>query len=375
MNVGADNTNPVAADVGGDWERQFLSGAFGTKPGTRFRYDSLATYMLSSIVRRTSGKDLMEFLRERLFDKIGIGSVLSSTSPDGVSCGGWGMYMTTRDIARFGQFLLQGGVWNGERILSSEWVALATSRQTWSGAVRSRVEANAAASDWAQGYGFQFWRCRHGAFRADGASGQFTIVLPEQDAVVSLHAGLGDMQKELDLVWEHLLPAMGEALPENPSAAKTLRECCASLALPPLAGTNGDVPDGILGQTVAMSVNPRGVKSVRLDRVDGDLKLAFEARAGMCEMPVGIGEWKAGEIRIDPEKYESLGAYIDTHPTAASAAAEKDGAFHVRVHFTDAPGRLDLFFRSSADGLAVDGRLGVMRGCELSGRAHRHPMP
>ena len=369
MNVGADDTCHGASDPGGDWERQFLSAAFSAKPGMRFRYDSLATYMLSAIVRRTSGKDLMEFLKERLFDKIGIGPVTSSTSPEGISCGGWGMYMTTRDIARFGQFLLQGGVWNGERILSSEWVKLATSRQTWCGRASSQAEAAASASDWAQGYGFQFWRCRHMAFRADGANGQFTIVLPEQDAVVSIHAGLGDMQKELNLVWEHLLPAMGNALPENPTAAKTLRECCASLTLPPLSGAKDDVPEGALGRMVAISVNPRGVRAVRLDRADGGLRLSFEARAGMCEIPVGLGDWKTGEIRIDSEKYEGLGAYIGTHPTAASAAVEKDGALHVRVHFTDAPGRMDLFFRSENGELAVNGRLDVMRGCELSGRA------
>ena len=369
MNVGADDTGPSAADPGGDWERQFLSAAFAAKPGMRFRYDSQATYMLSAIVRRTSGKDLMEFLKERLFDKIGIGPVTSSASPGGVSCGGWGMYMTTRDIARFGQFLLQGGVWNGERILSREWVALATSRQTWSGGSGLQAEADASASDWAQGYGFQLWRCRNGAFRADGANGQFTIVLPEQDAVVSIQAGLGNMQKELNLVWEHLLPAMGNTLPENPAAVKTLRECCASLALPPLPGANDGVSDGFIGRTVPISVNPRGVRSVRLDRADGGLRLALEARAGMCEIPVGLGEWKAGELRIDPEKYEVLGAYIGAHPTAASAAVEKDGALHVRVHFTDAPGRMDLFFRSADGGLAVSGRLDVMRGCELSGKA------
>ena len=118
-----------------------------------------------------------------------------------------------------------------------------------------------------------------------------------------------------------------------------------------------------------MWVNPSGVKSLRLDRADGGLRLAFEARAGMCEIPVGLGEWKAGELRIDPEKYEVLGAYIGAHPTAASAAVEKDGALHVRVHFTDAPGRMDLFFRSADGGLAVSGRLDVMRGCELSGKA------
>ena len=92
---------------------------------------------------------------------------------------------------------------------------------------------------------------------------------------MSLQAGVGDMQKELDLVWEHLLPAMGGgALPENRPAELTLRECCESLSLPPVAGSR-EVPDGVLGRDVCFAVNPRGVRFARLDRADGGLKLAF----------------------------------------------------------------------------------------------------
>ena len=120
------------------------------------------------------------------------------------------MNMTTRDIARFGQFLLQEGRWGDEQILSKEWVRLATTRQTWSGNIVVQSQTIGSGSDWNQGYGFQFWRSQHGAYRADGAAGQITLVLPEKDVVISIHAGLGDMQRELDLVWQHLLPAFGE---------------------------------------------------------------------------------------------------------------------------------------------------------------------
>jgi hypothetical protein len=82
-----------------------------------------------------------------------------------------------------------------------------------------------------QGYGFQFWRCRHGAFRGDGKDGQFCIILPEQDAVVAITANTGDMQKELNLVWEHLLPALQPGvLPENPTEAAKLKECLAGFS-------------------------------------------------------------------------------------------------------------------------------------------------
>ena len=63
-------------------------------------------------------------------------------------------------------------------------------------------------SDWMQGYGYQMWRCRHNAFRADGANGQYILVLPEQDAVIVTTAQIPNMRQELNLIWDHLLPAL-----------------------------------------------------------------------------------------------------------------------------------------------------------------------
>ena len=63
-------------------------------------------------------------------------------------------------------------------------------------------------SDWLQGYGYQMWRCRHNAVRADGANGQYIIILPEQDAVIAMTANIGDMQAEIDLIWKYILPAL-----------------------------------------------------------------------------------------------------------------------------------------------------------------------
>ena len=63
-------------------------------------------------------------------------------------------------------------------------------------------------SDWLQGYGYQMWRCRHNAFRADGAKGQFILVFPDKNAVIAITAETEDMQAELNLVWKHLYPAL-----------------------------------------------------------------------------------------------------------------------------------------------------------------------
>ena len=364
MNAGASVANYVDMENDRDWERMFLSRDFPVKPGAEFAYDSMATYMLSCIVSRRSGMGLMDFLKGRLFDRIGIVSVDSSVSPSGTPCGGWGMYMTTRDIARFGQFMLQEGVWNGERLLSQGWVRLATGRQTATGKVLSAREAAASASDWDQGYGFQFWRCRNGAYRAAGSRGQFTIVMPEQDAVVSLNSGLDNMQKALNLVWEYLLPNMGDALPEDPVSVRTLRQCCASLAIPVPEGS-GDVPGGFLGRKVTLAKNLRGIKSVTLARDDGGLRIDIEDPAGVSSVPVGLGEWKPGEIRVDDKKYENLGDYIGVRPTAAAAALGADGVFRVRIIVTDAPGRIELDFGENGGAVSVSGKFRFMRGGDL----------
>ena len=196
MNFGSDASHAPKCNFAlADWEKGILSRPMERRPGTKHRYDSDATYLLSCIVERKSGMRTMDYLKAKLFDPLGMTSPWSTVSPSGTACGGWGMNMTTRDIAKFGQFLLDGGVWDGKQLLSRDWIRLASAKHTASG----------GGPDWRLGYGFQFWRCQHNAYRADGAAGQFTIVMEDQDAVVSLNAAEGNTQKELDLVWKHLV--------------------------------------------------------------------------------------------------------------------------------------------------------------------------
>jgi CubicO group peptidase (beta-lactamase class C family) len=159
--------------------------------------------MVSAIVQKVTGISLMEYLQTRLFEPLGITEQTWESCPRGINVGGWGLSVKTEDIARFGQLYLQKGVWNGVRLLPESWVGQATSRQVSNG---TRAE-----SDWEQGYGFQFWCCRHHAYRGDGAFGQYCIVMPEQDAVLAITSNVGDMQALLNLVWEHILPALGPA--------------------------------------------------------------------------------------------------------------------------------------------------------------------
>jgi CubicO group peptidase (beta-lactamase class C family) len=155
--------------------------------------------MLSAIVTKVTGQTVLDYLKPRLFEPLGIENPEWSASPQGISAGGFGLKIRTEDIAKFGLLYLQKGNWDGKQLIPSAWVERATSKQVSNGSDPTK--------DWDQGYGFQFWRCRHNAFRGDGANGQFCIVMPDEDAVVAITAETRDMQGELNVVWDKLLPA------------------------------------------------------------------------------------------------------------------------------------------------------------------------
>jgi CubicO group peptidase (beta-lactamase class C family) len=184
-----------------NWARHVLAQPFEFEPGTRFVYNSGATYLLSAIVQKLTGQTVLDYLTPRLFEPLGITGPTWEQSPQGISVGAWGLSIRTEDVARFGQLLLQHGQWEGTQLVPADWVSKATSWQVSN-------EGTSEKLDSLQGYGFQFWQCRFGAFRGDGKGGQFCIVLPEQDAVVVMTSEVEDMQAELDLVWTHILPGL-----------------------------------------------------------------------------------------------------------------------------------------------------------------------
>ena len=348
---------------GGDWVKEFLSKDFFRKPGTGFKYDSDATYMLAAIVEKKSGMKMMDYRQKNMIDQIGIPQAWTTCSPQGIPCGGWGMNMTTRELARFGQLYLNRGDWDGKRVLSSDWVSLATTRQTWSGWQNVGVKALGEGTDWEQGYGFQFWRCRHGAYRADGAGGQYTVVIPEKDMVVSAHAGLGDFPKELDLIWDNLLPVLKDApLAENPSAQKKLADRLAKLAIKPVEFARAR--KWTTPFEFSLRENSRGFKSVRFDPKDGGGCICtLVTRAGEQKFPAGTGEWQEGSIRIDTENYEGLGAYIGEHTTMASCGFVT-GGFHLKAYLTGTTGYLEFIVKDGK----LTGQFYAMGGCMLESK-------
>jgi CubicO group peptidase (beta-lactamase class C family) len=222
-------TEPKATE-GGPSVKQFLAHPVVHKPGTHFQYNTMGSYTLSAIITKVTGQTTLEYLKPRLFEPLGIENPQWDSSPEGNSLGGYGLKLCTEDIAKFGQLYLQEGKWNGTQLISKEWIVQATSKQ-----VPNDEESHAKIGiDWQQGYGFQFWRCTHNAFRGDGAGGQLCIVIPDRDAVVAITAQTGNFQEEMNAIWELLLPDIhAEVLPEDAAAQEKLKHAISNLVAHP----------------------------------------------------------------------------------------------------------------------------------------------
>lgn len=285
--------------------RGFLLTPPDEEPGSVFAYNQPCTYTLASIVRRVSGGSLVEYLRPRLLDPLGIDDLAWRRDETGAELGYSGCYAPTSAIAALGQLYLQRGVWDGERILDEDWVAAATTTQ-----VENPGEEN---PDWSQGYGFQFWMARHG-FRGDGAYGQFCVVLPEQDVVLAITGQSLDMQAVLDAAWQHLLPAVDR--PSDADADTALEARLASLGLPAVRGAS--LPEHVAGRALRL-LPGAALDAVGFDRGAHGIRLTVSADGASASVPVGEGKWAVE------------GAL------AASAATRSDGAVLVALRFVETP--------------------------------------
>ena len=252
-----------------NWVKAFLAVPIVDEPGTKFLYNSLGSYMLSAIVQKVTGEKVIDYLQTRLFDPLGIKGADWEVCPRGINTGGWGLRLKTEDLAKFGQLYLNKGKWNGKQVLPVGWAEEATTAHIQQHPEMSQEERD--KSDWRQGYGYQFWRSRHNAFRADGAYGQYIINLPELDAVIAITAETHDLQGELNLVWNHLLPAFKESkLPFDEAAVRKLEAKLVSLELPvPVDSVKSNESSDISGKTFLLNKNDIDFNSISFV-FDGD---------------------------------------------------------------------------------------------------------
>lgn len=223
MGTGHDTDTLQSLVASEDWVKTFLSLPVRFRPGTFFAYNSGASYMLSAIVQKVTGQNLMEYLTPRLFEPLHMTGIVWDKCPRNICLGGWGLHVTMEDMAKLGVLYLNNGKLGCRRILSERWVKEAVSLQ-----ISNEHMPN---PDWQQGYGYQFWRCTRGCYRADGAYGQYILVSPEKDLVMVMIGETQDMQLVLNLFWTQIFDRIKDTpLEPNPAENALLKIKTASLS-------------------------------------------------------------------------------------------------------------------------------------------------
>ena len=297
MSVGQEQ-DPSGTAMRGDqdWRRVFLHTPPVHEPGSVFLYNNLATFMLSAIVQEVTGEMLFDYLQPRLFEPLAIENITWDYNREGITLGMIGARLRTEDLAKIGQLLLQKGEWNGEQLVSGAYIDDASAFHITNN--NAGVPAD-SANDGQMGYGYQLWRGRHNSFRMDGLGGQFVIVLPDREAVVVLTSNAQSAQVEMDLVWEHLVPAMGdEALPSDPEANARLEAKLAALEVAPASGADdlAFFGDAVSGRRFELEENPRGLQAVTFDIQGEGCVVTLDREEGSRTLEAGLGVWRHAEL-------------------------------------------------------------------------------
>jgi CubicO group peptidase (beta-lactamase class C family) len=277
MSVGQD-PEPRVMGNNGDWIKEFLKSPPVNKPGTVFKYNNTATFMLSAIVQQVTGQTVFDYLQTRIFKPLDIRGIDWDLSPQGINLGMIGLRLRTEDMAKFGQLLLQNGVWNSKQLIPKEWIKEATTFK-----IQTTIPGSADSvklSDWGQGYCYQMWRGKNNSVRLDGMGGQFVVLFPDKDAIVVLTANAKNTQDELNLVHNYLIPAIKseKPLPENTELLNTLRKKEAALSMNPFVAvaSKSELESKISEKEFILEKNNHNIQSVYFTFIAGECSFAIK---------------------------------------------------------------------------------------------------
>lgn len=295
MSDGMDPDPSFLAGTSKNWVKTFLAVPVVNKPGTVFLYNSLGTFMLSAIVQKVTGQKEIDYLKPRLFDPLGISGMDWEENLMSVNTGGWGLRVKTEDMAKLGQLYLQKGIWNGNQILPASWIEEATTEKIIQHP--SIPQSKKDSSDWEQGYGYQIWRSRHHSYRADGAFGQYILVLPDLEVVIAIQEETPNLQDALNLVWDYLLPAIKkDKLPGDPKSQAALNAKLSSLALKAATGSlSAYTANKNMIKYFVLDPNENHIESFSIQIKDSICHFILNAGADSYNLFYGAGFWKTGQ--------------------------------------------------------------------------------
>ena len=322
-----------------DAARAFLSEPFPNTPGTAFCYDTGATCMLGIVLERVTGMNPLEYLALKFFPLAGIENVYWNTTRDGSTECGVGLHASCDDIAKFGILFAGGGVYNGKRLISEEYVREAGSPQIC-------YLNNGDAPSRLNGYGYQFWMKEHDGYDAEGSFGQYCFIFPKMKLTIAMQT---ESQPGHDPV-----PAIYRLLDELFE-----KDDDASLTVPvpeyaPLSSPELPLPS--TGKVYRMNRNPMGISSFTLEKENGDLILRFTDGQYSHRISAGNGHYVTSEwtgVHLTPKLGIMRGDYRETLTAACSYCQEPDGVT-LEARFLMCPHTLTAKFRFAGNTCTID---------------------
>ena len=364
----------------------YLNRGVNFRPSrTLWQYDSGGSQVLSSLVERLSEMSLFDFLNERIFRHLGTFKTATILkTPNGDAWGDSALVCTTRDMMSFARLLLNGGVWQGKRLISEAYIKEATSplvdndEDGWPTVLQ-------------HGYGYQIWHCENDGFAFVGMGGQLTLCFPTLDVIFCCNADVQGDPRGYDAILRPMMdqiiyPMQDHPLPEDPAAAARLTEVTRSLTLISATGKR-HVPfaDEIDGKTYLCEPNHMGITKfsftfardggvLRYTNAQGEKQLPFGlCRNELCKFPQYGYSNEAGGVRTtDGFLYDA----------AVSAAWREERKLSLRVQIIDRYfGNLRAIFAFRDNDVVVnmistaEDFLGEYHGMLLAKRENETPKP
>lgn len=346
-----------------DWIRTYLAKPVKT-PGKQFEYDSMSTYLLSAIVQKVTGMTVLDYLKLKLFTPMNITEVAWEISPEGVNTGGWGLHIQSESLAKFGQLLLNRGVWEGKQLLPASWVEQMTTKQMETGD---------------DPYGYQMRLCEYpGASRADGALGQYILIIPDKEMVVVItECMLIDGRTQRRLVWNRLLPEVTDKALIPGKDYKLLQKKQNAYQLPLVQGkANSSIAQKYAGKRIALDENKYGWQSLSLQFKQKEVIMTVTDKEGAAyNLPFGYKQWlKTSIAAYPPYSISPIGSFKGIEGpfwVAGSYAWSSPATLQLKAHYVNWISALGISFRfegdnvllnitenyTSGDGVAIKGSL------------------
>lgn len=278
----------------GDWVESFFRVAPTHKPGTIFSYDTSATHVLSALVEKLSGMDLMSYLRKKALNAIGFSKeAMFLKDPAGISQGGSGLMCTLRDLVSVAQLCMDEGMYQGISLLPKAYLKEAISYQV--------PTLQQPSLDEQFGYGYQIWMSREEGFCFYGMGGQLALCFPKYRFILGTMAdtignpnGLKDIYDAFyDNVYKYLKENQELAEPNNDGDYEELRERISRLALQPITGA--------YASSMIEKMNHVSYQMGDHEMSFGKVQLHLEHKSGIIEyekqgmtyqLEFGFGEYK-----------------------------------------------------------------------------------